>query len=133
VKSIDLHIRPIRHWNNDRIRAHVFLCMLAYYVEWHMRVALRELIFDDEDIAGAQVTRKSVVAPAKRSKSAKEKDATRRTADDLPVQSFQDLLKDMATLARNIIHFESSASEFFQLTESTTLQRRVFDLLSTHA
>lgn len=133
VKSIDLHIRPIRHWNDDRIRAHVFLCMLAYYVEWHMRDALRELIFDDEDIAGAQATRKSVVAPAKRSKSAKKKDATRRTPDDFPVQSFQDLLKDMATLVRNVIHFESSASEFHQLTESTTLQRRVFDLLSTHA
>jgi len=79
------------------------------------------------------VTRKSVVAPAKRSKSAKKKDATRRTADDLPVQSFQDLLKDMVTLVRNAIHFESSASEFHQLTESTTLQRRVFELLSTHA
>lgn len=133
MKSIDLHIRPIRHWNDDRIRAHVFLCMLAYYVEWHMRVALRELIFDDEDIAGAQATRKSVVAPSQRSKSAKQKDATRRTADDLPVQSFQDLLKDLATLARNRIRFESSESEFYQLTESTTLQRRVFDLLSTHA
>ena len=133
VKSIDLHIRPIRHWNDDRIRAHVLLCMLAYYVEWQMRVALRELIFDDDDIDGDQATRKSVVAPAKRSKSAKKKDATRRTADDLPVQSFQDLLKDMATLVRNVNHFESSASEFHQLTESTTLQRRVFDLLSTHA
>ena len=133
MKSIDLHIRPIRHWNDDRIRAHVFLCMLAYYVEWHMRVALRELIFDDDDIDGAQTTRKSVVAPAERSKSAKKKDATRRTPEDLPVQSFQDLLKDMATLARNIIQLESSASKFYQLTESTTLQRRVFELLSTHA
>ena len=98
-----------------------------------MRDALRELIFDDEDIAGAQATRKSVVAPAQRSKSAKKKDATRRTADDLPVQSFQNLLLDLATLSRHIIRFESSASEFYQLTESTTLQRRVFDLLSTHA
>ena len=133
VKSIDLHIRPIRHWNNDRIRAHVFLCMLAYYVEWHMRDALRELIFDDDDIAGAQATRKSVVAPAERSKSAKKKDATRRTPEDLPVQSFQDLLKDMATLARNRICFESSESEFHQLTESTTLQRRVFELLANRA
>jgi len=92
VKSIDLHIRPIRHLNDDRIRMHVFRCMLAYYVEWHMPVALRELIFDGEDIAGAQ-----------------------------------------ATLSRNIIRFRSSASEFFQLTESTTLQRRDFELLATHA
>ena len=89
LKSIDLHIRPIRHWNDDRIRAHVFLCMLAYYVEWHMRDALRELIFDDDDIEAAQATRKSVVAKAQRSKSAKQKDATRRTPEDLPVQTFR--------------------------------------------
>ena len=106
--------------------------MLAYYVEWHMRDALRELIFDDDDIEAAQATRKSVVAKARRSESAKQKDATRRTPVDLPVQSFQDLLKDMGTLTRNRIRFESSASEFNQLTESTTLQRRVLDLLSTH-
>jgi len=133
LKSIDLHIRPIRHWNDDRIRAHVFLCMLAYYVEWHMRDALRELIFDDDDIEAAQATRKSVVAKAQRSMSAKQKDATLRTPEDLPVQSFQDLLKDIATLTRNTIRFESSASEFHQLTESTPLQRRALELLSTHA
>jgi transposase len=133
LKSIDLHIRPIRHWTDDRIRAHVFLCMLAYYAEWHMRDALREFIFDDDDIAAAQASRKSVVAPARRSESAKQKDATRRTPEGLPVQSFQDLLKDMATLTRNSIRFESSASEFNQLTESTTLQRRILELLSTHA
>ena len=109
------------------------LCMLAYNVEWHMRDALCELIFDDDDIEAAQATRRSVVAKAKRSESAKQKDATRRTPEDLPVQSFQDLLKDMGTLTRNRIRFESSASEFNQLTESTTLQRRVLDLLSTHA
>ncbi len=133
LKSIDLHIRPIRHWNDNRIRAHVFLCMLAYYVEWHMCDALRELTFDDDDIAGAQATRKSVVEKAKRSASAKQKDATRRTPENLPVQSFQDLLKNMATLTRNSIRFESSASVFNQLTESTPLQRRVLELLSTHA
>ena len=133
LKSIDLHIRPIRHWNDDRIRAHVFLCMLAYYVEWHMRDALRELIFDDEELVAAQATRRSVVAKAQRSKSAKHKDATRCTPENLPVQSFQDLLKDMGTLTRNRIRFESCASVINQLTESTTLQRRVLDLLSTHA
>jgi transposase len=133
LKSIDLHVRPIRHWNDDRIRAHVFVCMLAYYVEWHMRAKLRELIFDDADIAGAQAKRKSVVAKARRSDSAKKKDATRRTPDDLPVQSFQDLLKDLATLTRNSIRFESSETVFNQLTESTNLQRRALELLSTHA
>ena len=133
MKSIDLHIRPIRHWNDGRIRAHVFLCMLAYYVEWHLRDALRESIFDDDDIEAAQATRKSVVAKAKRSKSAKQKDSTRRTLEDLTVQSFQDLLKVMATLSRNTIRFEFSASEFHQLTESTPLQRRALEFLSTHA
>ncbi len=133
LKSIDLHIRPIRHWNDDRIRAHVFLCMLAYYVEWHMRDALREILFDDADIAGAQASRKSVVSKAKRSSSAKQKDATRLTPEGLPVQSFQDLLKDMGTLCRNRIRFESSENVFHQLTESTALQRRVLELLSTNA
>jgi transposase len=133
LKSIDLHIRPIRHWNDDRIRAHVFLCMLAYYVEWHMRDALREIIFDDADVASAQASRKSVVAKAKRSSSAKQKDATRLTPEGLPVQSFQDLLKDMGTLCRNSIRFESSENVFNQLTESTALQRRVLELLSTNA
>lgn len=133
LKSVDLHIRPIRHWNDDRIRAHVFLCTLAYYVEWHMRDALREILFDDADIAGAQASRKSVVAKSSRSSSVKQKDATRLTPEGLPVQSFQDLLKDMATLCRNRIRFESSENVFNQLTESTPLQRRMLELLSTNA
>ena len=98
-----------------------------------MRDALRELIFDDDDLEAAQATRKSVVAKAQRSKSAKQTDATRRTPEDLPVQSFQDLLKVMATLSRNTIRFESSASELHQLTESTPLQRCALELLSTQA
>jgi Transposase DDE domain len=131
IKSVDLHVRPIYHFNDDRIRAHVFLCMLAYYVEWHMRDRLRELLFDDPDREAAQRSRRSVVAPAKRSKSACEKDATLRTASGFPVQSFQDLLKDLATLNRNTVRLESSGAEFKQLTEATPLQRRVFELLST--
>jgi transposase len=131
MKSVDLHVRPIYHFNDDRIRAHVFLCMLAYYAEWHLRDRLRELLFDDDDHEAAQKSRRSVVAPAKRSKSAREKDATLRTASGLPVQSFQDLLKDLATLNRNTVRLESSGAEFNQLTEATPLQRRVFELLST--
>lgn len=131
MKSVDLHVRPIYHFNDDRIRAHVFLCMLAYYVEWHLRDRLRELLFDDDDREASQKSRRSVVAPAKRSKSAREKDATLRTASGLPVQSFQDLLKDLATLNRNTVRLESSGAEFKQLTEATPLQRRVFELLST--
>ena len=130
MKSIDLHVRPIYHFNDDRIRAHVFLCMLAYYVEWHMRDRLRELLFDDPDREAAQNLRRSVVAPAARSKSAREKDATLRTSSGFPVQSFQDLLKDLATLNRNTVRLESSGAEFDQLTEATPVQRRIFELLA---
>ena len=129
-KSIDLRVRPIFHWNDDRIRAHVFLCMLAYYVEWHMRERLREVLFDDTEHAAAQTQRRSVVAPAMRSESAREKDATRVNAAGLPVQSFQDLLKDLATLCRNRMRLTNSDAEFQQLSESTPLQRRVFELLA---
>ena len=94
-------------------------------------VCRNPLLADDADIAGAQVSRKSVVAKAKRSSSAKQKDATRPTPEGLPVQSFQDLLKDMATLCRN--RFESSENVFHQLTQSTALQRRVLELLATNA
>ena len=98
-----------------------------------MRNALREILFDDADIAGARASRKFVVAKSSRSSSAKQKDATRLAPEGLPVQSFQDLLKDMATLCRNRIRFESSENVFNQLTESTPLQRRVLELLSTNA
>jgi Transposase DDE domain len=131
MKTIDLRVRPIYHFNDDRIRAHVFLCMLAYYVEWHMRDCLSEILFDDDDRESSRKSRRSVVAPAARSKSARNKDASLRTASNLPVQSFQDLLKDLATLCRNTVRLEASGVEFSQLTESTPLQRRVFELIQT--
>jgi len=131
MKTIDLRVRPIYHFNDDRIRAHVFLCMLAYYVEWHMRDRLSEILFDDDDRESSRKSRRSVVAPAARSKSARNKDASLRTASNLPVQSFQDLLKDLATLCRNTVRLEASGVEFSQLTESTPLQRRVFELIQT--
>lgn len=132
MKTVDLHVRPIFHWNDDRIRAHVFLCMLAYYVEWHMRQRLREVLYEDDDRESANAQRKSIVAPAVRSESAKKKDATGSTASGLPVQSFQDLLKDLATLSRHRIQL-TSGGEFQQLTESTTLQRYVLELLGVVA
>ena len=133
MKTVDLHVRPIYHWTDDRIRAHVFLCMLAYYVEWHMRQRLKEVLYEDDDRESAKASRKSIVAPAVRSKSAKKKDATGRNASNLLVQSFQDLLKDLATLSRNRIRLTSSDTEFLQLTESTTLQRHVLELLDVIA
>lgn len=129
-KSVDLKVRPIYHWKDDRIRSHVFLCMLAYYVEWHLRGTLAELLFDDHEREAAEATRASVVSPAPRSAAAKRKEQQRRTADGFPVQSFQCLLKDLATLCKNRARWDSSPEvEFDRVTLPTDLQRRVFDLL----
>jgi transposase len=130
LKTVDLQVRPIYHWKDDRIRAHVFLCMLAYYAEWHLRGALSELLFDDHDREAAEATRESIVSPAPRSEAAKRKEQERRTADGYPVQSFQCLLKDLATLCKNRVCWSSSSDvEFERVTLPTALQRRVFELL----
>ena len=129
MKSVDLKVRPIHHWTDDRIRSHVFICMLAYYVEWHMRRQLRELLFDDQHVAEAQKERSSVVVPAVRSRQAKAKDASKQTQSGLPVQSFQDLLKVLATQCRVSYQLTTSKAQFHQLTELTALQRRAFELL----
>ena len=130
MKSVDLKVRPIYHWKDDRIRAHVFLCMLAYYVEWHMRGKLAELLFDDHERDLAEETRKSIVSKAPRSEAAKRKECRRRTSDGFPVQSFQCLLRDLATLCKNRVCWESSPdAQFDQLTLPTDLQRRAFELL----
>jgi transposase len=130
LKTMDLHVRPIYHWKDDRIKSHVFLCMLAYYVEWHMRGALRELLFDDHQREAVEETRASIVAKAPRSHAAKQKEQKRRTADGLPVQSFQCLLKDLATLCKSRLRLTSrSEAEFERTTLPTDLQRRAFELL----
>ena len=100
MKTVDLKVRPIYHWLEDRIRAHVFLCMLAYYVEWHMRQQLAPILFDDLRRAEVEQTRDSIVPSAHRSKEAKQKDTDKRTHDDYPVESFQTLLNNLGTLAR---------------------------------
>jgi transposase len=129
MKTIDLSLRPIYHRNDDRIRSHVFICMLAYYVEWHMREKLRPVLFADDDHASATAARKSIVAPAQRSESAKRKDATRRSSENFPVQSFHDILQDLGTLCRNQIRIPEFDSEFEKLTLATPYQKHVFELL----
>ncbi|MBM4431676.1 MAG: IS1634 family transposase [Chloroflexi bacterium] len=135
LKSVDLKFRPFYHRLEERVRAHAFLCMLAYYVEWHMRRALAPLLFDDEDHAAAEAQRPSVVAPAQRSPQAQRKAQTKRTAQGEPVHSFQTLLKDLATIARNtmILNINNTDSEevptFENITTPTPLQQRAFDLL----
>ena len=89
MKTVDLKVRPIYHRRADRVRAHVLLCMLAYYLEWHMRSALAPVLFDDHDRAAGEQQRSSVVQPAQRSPAAQKKAASKRTADDLPVHSFR--------------------------------------------
>ncbi len=129
IKTVDLSLRPIYHRNEDRIRSHVFICMLAYYVEWHMRKQLRPLLFADDDQESAVAARESIVAPAQRSKSAKRKDSRRRTDDDYPVQSFHDILADLGTLCRNRIRIPEFESEFDKLALPTPYQQHVLDLL----
>jgi hypothetical protein len=99
MKTIDLHIRPIHHRLENRVRAHIFLCMLAYYVEWHMREAWRELMFADEDLERKK--HRDPVAPAERSEAALEKLATRKLKDGSLVHSFRTLLEDLSTIVRN--------------------------------
>ena len=130
LKTVDLKVRPIYHWLEGRVRSHVFLCMLAYYVEWHMRQALAPILFDDEDKEAAEALRVSIVAPAERSPKAKNKDARKRTEDDYPVHSFRTLLKDLATMAKNRVRTaDKNSCEFYLMTQPTDLQRRAFDLL----
>jgi hypothetical protein len=130
LKTVDLQVRPIHHREPDRVRAHIFLCMLAYYVEWHMRQDLAPLLFDDDDKEAAEQARPSVVAPAQRSASAQQKVSTRRTADDLPVHSFQTLLSDLATIVANRVQPKDAAIPAFDIiTIPTALQQRALDLL----
>jgi transposase len=129
-KSVDLKVRPIHHRLADRVRAHVFLCMLAYYVEWHMRQALAPILFDDDDKASAEAHRESVVQPAQRSTKALKKARTKRTEDDLPVHSFQTLLQDLATLVLDRVQPKPPGLPAFdKLTTPTPLQQRALDLL----
>ena len=130
IKTVDLHVRPVYHWLEGRVRAHVFLCMLAYYLEWHMRQRLAPMLFDDADPDEAEARRRSVVAPAQRSKTAIKKQTTGMTPDGLPVHSFHTLLADLATLARNtIITAINPLYPLTVVTRPTPVQQKAFDLL----
>jgi hypothetical protein len=130
IKTVDLQVRPVHHWLADRVRAHVFLCMLAYYVEWHMRQQLAPMLFDDTDKNAAEALRTSVVAQAQRSPVAVNKQTTGLTEDGLPVHSFRTLLADLATLARNTITTAiSPLHPLTVLTRPTALQRKALHLL----
>jgi Transposase DDE domain len=130
MKTVDLNVRPIFHYTEQRVRAHVFLCMLAYYVEWHMRERLKPMLFDDEYLSEASATRASPVAKAVRSEQAKAKDASKRAEDGLPLHSFRTLLKDLGTLTYNITHTALNPEAKITLTtRPTPLQDKAFKLL----
>jgi hypothetical protein len=130
IKATDLDIRPIYHYVSPRVRAHVFLCMLAYYLEWHMRQALAPVLFDDHDRAAGEALRSSPVAKAEPSPAAKRKAKKKLTDDGLPVHSFRTLLDDLATLTRNTVTC-GKAPEMALLARPTEIQQRAFDLLGT--
>ena len=128
LKTVDLDLRPVFHWTAPRVRAHVLLCMLAYYLEWHMRQRLAAMLFDDHDRAAGDALRPSPVAKAQASPAAIRKARTKQTDDGLPVHSFRSLLADLATLTRNTVRFGRAAS-FEVLATPTQIQRRALDLL----
>ena len=130
LKTVDLKVRPIHHRTANRVRAHILLCMLAYYVEWHMREAWRELMFADTDQA-AKATR-DPVAPAKRSKAALAKVAGRTLEDGTPVHSFSTLMAELATIVRNTCRTPSAgpdAPSFEVLTTPNLTQRHALELI----
>jgi transposase len=129
IKTVDLQVRPVHHWLAGRVRAHVFLCMLAYYLEWHMRQKLAPLLFDDTDKDAAEAARESVVAKAQRSPAAIRKQTTGVTPDGTPVHSFRTLLADLATLARNtIVTAVAPGLPLTVFTRPTRVQQRAFEL-----
>jgi hypothetical protein len=130
IKTVDIEIRPIFHWASPRVKAHVMLCMLAYYVEHHMRAKLAPLLYDDIDRETAAALRNSAVAKAQRSPAAHRKETTGLTADGLPVQSFQSLLADLATYCR--IQATTALNENYVFTlysRPNQTQARAFELL----
>jgi transposase len=127
MKSVDLKVRPIHHRLADRVRTHILICMLAYYVEWHMKEALAPMLFIDHDPEAAEAERSSVVSPAGRSQKAKDKDASKRTDDGLPVHSFQTLLNDLRTLTMNDVSIGDQ--ELKLPARPTPVQQRAFQLL----
>jgi hypothetical protein len=130
IKTMDLKVRPIHHRLEGRVRAPIFLCMLAHYVEWHMREVWRELMFTDEDQAAKLI--RDPVAPAKRSHAAMKKVSSHTLEDGAPVHSFQTLMADLATVVRNTCRTPKCAAEVpsFQITTTPSAkQKRALELI----
>lgn len=129
MKGFALEVGPIRHRLEERVRAHVFLCMLARYVRWHMEKALAPMLLTDHDPQGAEGRRTSVVAPAQRSTAGERKVRRRRTDDGDPARSFDTLMKGLMTLAKNETRVQGTEATFDKYTQPTPLQEKAFGLL----
>jgi transposase len=131
LKGLDLLIRPIRHRTEERVPAHIFLCLLAYYVEWHLRRVWAPLLFEDEELPQDR-KRRDPVLPARGSESAQAKKLTHQTAEGLPVQSFSTLLSNLASRARVTyrLQTEKSGPTFQQVPPPTPLQAKAYELLN---
>jgi hypothetical protein len=130
LKGIDLLVRPIHHRAAGRVRAHILLCLLAYYVEWHLRQAWEPLLFEDEELV-VDRKRRDPVAPARASESVRLKKNTHRTPEGLPVQSFRTLLAHLGTRCRNtcVVTGDPKQATFFQVTEADALQADALRLI----
>jgi len=133
IKTVDLEIRPIGHRLEDRVRAHIFLCMLAYYVEWHMRRALAPMLFEEENL-GLVRSERDPVAPAQKSPATTEKARRRKDSDGNPIHSFRSLLDELSSLRRDLCRYTGlpEQPQFTKTTLSTPLQRKALELLGTH-
>ena len=132
LKSIDLQIRPVHHWIEPRVRAHVFLCMLAYYIEWHLRQAWAPILFQDHDREAARQDRVSPVAAADISDAAKRKRGRRRSDEGLPLTSFAGLIDHLATMTVNLVASPQAPNATIVLTaKPTPLQNKALELLGT--
>jgi len=130
LKAVDLQIRPVHHWREPRVRAHLFLCMLAYHVEWHMRQRLAPILYSDHDRATAEAQRPSIVQPVEPSPAAKRKRTLRKTDKGTPLTSLRDLIRHLATLTLNSVTTPINPSYSFTVTATPTdLQRKAFELL----
>jgi hypothetical protein len=130
LKSVDLQIRPVYHWLAPRVRAHLFLCMLAYHVEWHMRERLKPILYADHDKTAAEAERSSIVAPLEPSPAAKRKGSRHRTDKGTPLTSLRDLLRHLATLTLNSVITPLNPNySFTVIATPTDLQKSAFELL----
>ena len=118
-KSIDLKVRPIYHYKGDRVKAHIFLCMLAYYVEWHLKQKLAPLLFEDEEIDDKYED----VIKARRSDSAIAKDRKKRNEENLPVHSFRTLIEDLGTICLNTVECNLDSGKYVFYNPDSALQK----------